>query len=87
MQAVQPNHPIAVNKPKFEAITSLHANKESPAVKSLLSLLDILIQEAREDIDDAEEKDFLAIKAGIATLKNLRDIILRGLPGAIPPHK
>jgi hypothetical protein len=78
--------PILINKPKVEAITTLHANKESPAVQSLLSLLDILIQESREDIDDAEEKDFLAIKAGIATLKNLRDIILRGLPGQTKPQ-
>ena len=67
---------------KAALIFELHANKDTPIVKSVLSLAEVMIQDAREDNDTANLDTVKANQGAIVALKILLAYINRGLPPA-----
>jgi len=70
------------NQEKATLIAELNGAKDSPMCKSLLSLLSLLIQEARIANDTAVSLEVVSNQGKIGAYSDLKDIILKGNPGS-----
>jgi len=69
------------DKEKIEAISQIHDSRGTPVALSMLKLLDILIDEARERNDDAQNHpEFLVNQGEIKGFKKLREYIEKDRP-------
>lgn len=69
------------NRPKAVIISELYEHRSESTCSSVLKLLEILIQEARESNDSATVRGILRTQGEIKGYKTLQEYILRGLPG------
>jgi len=68
------------NKTKAEAIFELNGMKHDPACKSMVKLLDILIDEVRIQNDEAPAERVLGNQGEIRAFMRLKEYIEKGLP-------
>jgi hypothetical protein len=68
------------NKLKTEVIAELSSSRTSPLCANLLTLLDILITEKREENDTADMDGVKRNQGAIFALSDLKAYITRGLP-------
>lgn len=69
------------NNAKAVLIAEVHTAKNDPAMKSMLKLIDFLIDETRVLNDTAEENDVYRNQGAILALSALREYVLRDMPG------
>lgn len=65
------------NDVKFQHIVMLAENSQSPVVKSLIALLELMITETRAENDDAAGDTFIRNQGRITGYKLLREYITR----------
>ena len=71
------------DKEKIEAISLIHDSRGTPVALSMLKLLDILIDEARERNDDSQHPEFLVNQGEIKGFKKLREYIEKDRPFSV----
>ena len=69
------------NREKAVLIIEISAHNQESTCKSIVSLLDILLQETREANDTSSGEEYFLNQGEIRAYKRLRDMIMRGLPG------
>jgi hypothetical protein len=69
------------NNVKAVLIAEVHTAKNDPAMKSMLKLIDFLIDETRILNDTAEGNDVYRNQGAILALRALLDYALRDMPG------
>lgn len=73
---------MQTNREKAVLIIEINAAQTTPAIISILKLLDILIREARIRNDAASPNEVLVNQGGIRAMVDLKEHIQRGLPGS-----
>lgn len=71
---------MLIQQEKVELIGRLYNSRQDPVGKDLLALLDIEIDEVRADNDTAEGMTIFRNQGKIEGYKELKDIIIKGLP-------
>jgi hypothetical protein len=69
------------NNAKAVLIAEVHTSKNDPAMKSMLKLIDLLIDEARELNDTAEGNNIYRNQGAVIALNVVKEYILRDMPG------
>lgn len=69
------------DREKTELLVAISSNKEDPRIQNILKLIDILINEARKEFDNANRLKFLRLQGKIQAYRELKDNIERGIPG------
>lgn len=68
------------NKLKTEVIAELSSSRNSPVCVNLVTLLDVMIAEKREENDTADPDGVKRNQGAISILSDLKAYITRGLP-------
>jgi hypothetical protein len=68
------------NKLKAEVVAELYGSRNSPVCVNLVTLLDVMIAEKREENDTADTDGVKRNQGFVSAMKDLQAYITRGLP-------